>query len=74
MIRKNITLNKKQIDYITKIVDEIRKSSKVKLSRSSIMRSILKAYMKMNINTKNVKSEKELEYYLLKSLKGGGNK
>ena len=72
MIRKNIALNKKQIAYITKIADEIKKSSKVKFSKSSIIRSILKAYMKMNIYTKNVKSEKELEKYLMKSIKGGG--
>ena len=70
-LRKNIALNKKQIDFITKIANEIKKSSKVKLSKSSVIRSIIKAYMKMNIKTKDVRSEKELEKALIKSLKGG---
>jgi len=71
MKRRNVALNKKQIAYIARIADEIKKSSKVKLSRSSIMRSILKAYMKMNVEVSNVKSEKELEKALINSLKGG---
>jgi hypothetical protein len=66
--RLNVGLNNKQINFIEKIRKQIRESSGKRLSKTATIRAILKAYMGKNIKTGIVKTEKDLEKYLLKSM------
>ncbi|MBU1047040.1 MAG: hypothetical protein KKD10_00355 [Candidatus Omnitrophica bacterium] len=67
-----VNLNKRQICFL----DEISKKSKFsggrKLSRTAILRAILKAANKLDIDVSGIKTEKELKERLLESFKRRG--
>ena len=74
MIKKGwttVALNKRQICFL----DEISKRSKFsggrKLSRTSILRAIIKAAEKLDIDVSRVRSEKEFKERVVESFKRG---
>jgi len=74
MIKKEwttVALNKRHICFL----DELSKRSKFsggrKLSRTSILRAIIKVATKLDIDVDQVRSEKELKERVLESFKAG---
>jgi hypothetical protein len=74
MVRKEwttVALNKRHICFL----DEISKGSKFsggrKLSRTAIVRAILKTATKLNIDVNQVRSERELKERVLESFRRG---
>ncbi len=69
LLMTNIAMNKNQINFIDRIVREIRFSGGKKPSRSSIINIFLKIAMVLKLNVSGVKSEKETEEIFLKIFK-----
>jgi len=72
MIKKNwttVALNKKQICFLDGISKTSKFSGGRKLSRTSILRAILKAIKTFDINVSEVKTEKELRDRVLESFR-----
>ena len=69
LLMTNIGMNKDQINFIDRIVREIRFSSGKKPSRSTIINVFLRIAMVLEPNVSGVKSEKEFEERFLKIFK-----
>jgi len=60
-------LTQKEIEYLDKVRREARFSGGFKLSRAEIIRALIKAMMKIKIDVKGVKTEKQLKEKILKN-------
>lgn len=62
-----IGMSKKHIDFLDKLIREIRFSSGKKFSRTTIIKALFGAIKKRKINVKGVKSEAELKKRVISS-------
>lgn len=69
LLMTNIGMNKDQINFIDRIVREIRFSGGKKPSRSAVINIFLKIAMVLKLNVSGVKSEKETEEIFLRIFK-----
>ena len=65
----SVSLNKKQICFLDRTSKNCRFSSGRKLSRTSILRALLTAAKKLNIDVGSVRSEEDLRRRILKSFR-----
>lgn len=68
-IRTCVSLNKKQICFLDKISKDCKFSEGRKLSRTSIIRALLIAGRKLNINVRGARSEHDLKERIVASCK-----
>jgi hypothetical protein len=66
-----VALDKKQICFLDEISKKSRFSGGRKLSRTAILRAVLKAATKLDIDLSEVRTEKELKERVLSSFKRG---
>ena len=64
-----VSLNKKQVIFLDKISMDCKSTGGAKFSRKVIMRAILTAGSKLNLNFNKIKSEKELHLAFIKAFK-----
>ncbi|MCM8823415.1 MAG: hypothetical protein NC822_01920 [Candidatus Omnitrophica bacterium] len=65
----NLGMHKSQIEFIDNIAKEIRFSGGKKPSRAQIIDSFLKIAMKLKVDVRGVKTEKDVEERFFKALK-----
>ncbi|MCM8774258.1 MAG: hypothetical protein NC820_05950, partial [Candidatus Omnitrophica bacterium] len=65
----NLGMHKNQIEFIDNITKEIRFSGGKKPSRAQIVDSFIKIAMKLKVDVRGVKTEKDVEERFFKALK-----
>jgi len=69
LFRIPLSLDKKTDDWLHNLGISIKLSGGYKLPKSYIIRSLINAFIRLNINFKKVKNEKDLERRISQSLK-----
>ena len=73
-VRTVAFLTREELDFVDKLSKDARFSTGHKLSYSDILRALINAFKNTNIDSKGVKSSKELEQRLTEMIKGKGIK
>ena len=68
LFRVPISLNKKANDWLYNLGILMKINGGYKLPKSYIIRSLINAFIKLNINLKKIKTEKDLEKRIFQSL------
>ena len=69
LFRVPISLNKKANDWLYNLGILMKINGGYKLPKSYIIRSLINAFIKLNINLKKIKTEKDLEKRIFQSLR-----
>ena len=69
MNRVPVTINKEMEEWLYRLSLQIKETGGYKLPKSYIIRSLLNAVMKLKINTKGIKTEKELTQNITEAMK-----
>jgi len=67
--RVPITISKEMEEWFYKVSLEMKEKGGYKLPKSYIIRAILNAVMRLKIDLKNIKSEKDLEEKIVEAVK-----